>query len=138
MRAPPRLRALFRVQAAGFWAFFVDRAAARVGVQKTAVAAGTAGHGEDVVFGVVVVNQLGFEQALCDQFVVHVVHLKLIDQLKAHQVAQLHFQRHGAAVGAAGFAHAGFVFAPGFEAVNVHDAYGGFHGVCAHQGLVGS
>ena len=72
--------ALFGVQATGFGALVIHGAQAGLRMQKMAVTTCAARHGEDVVLGVVVVDQLGFEQALGDQFVVYIVYLKGVDE----------------------------------------------------------
>ena len=130
----PRFRAFFRVQAAGFRPFVVDRAQTGFRVEKIAIPAGSARHGENIVLGVVVVDQLGFEQALGNQLGLDVLHLERVHQLQAHQISQLHLQRHGAAVGRASLAQTGAVLGPGFQSVDIDHADGGFHGVGAKGG----
>ena len=125
--APAGFGAFFGVQAAGFRALGIHRAAARLGIQKVAVTTGTACHGEDVVLGVVVVDEAGLEQAFGNLLGVDVLSLKRVYQLQPYQICHLHFQRHGAAVGTTGVAHARFVFAPCFETVDVYDTNGSLH-----------
>ena len=51
-----------------------------------------------------------------------------LKRLERDGLGQLHFQRHGAAVGGAAGAQAGAVAAPGFNTVNVNNLDGGAHG----------
>jgi hypothetical protein len=115
------------MQSAGLRALFIDRATARVLVQKIAVSACPAGHGEDLVLGVEVVDQAHLQQPLGDQLGLDVFDLERVHQLQAHQIRQAYLQRHGAAIGRAAVTHAGLVLAPGFQAVDVNNADGGFH-----------
>lgn len=117
------------MQAAGLGPLLVDRAATCLRIEEVAVPAGAPRHREDVVLGVVVVDQPHLHQPLGDELGLHVVHLERVHQPQPHQVGQLHLQRHGAAVGRAAVAQSGLVLAPGVEAVHVDDADGGFHGV---------
>ena len=55
-----------------------------------------------------------------------VLGLKGVDQVQANQVSHFDFDRHGAAVGCAGVAHARLVARPTFDAIYVDDADGGF------------
>ncbi len=52
---------------------------------------------------------------------------KSVDQIQQYQIGHLDFQRHGAAIGRAGIAHARFVTGPGFGAINVNYADWRFH-----------
>ncbi|MPM43603.1 hypothetical protein SDC9_90280 [bioreactor metagenome] len=75
-----------------------------------------------------VVDHAHLQQPLGDLLGLHVLGLEGIHHAQAHQVGQFHFQRHGAAVGRAGVAHAGAIALPGFQTVYVYDADGRFHG----------
>jgi hypothetical protein len=74
-----------------------------------------------------VVNQPRLEQPLGNVPQLFMLGLERVYQLKPHQVGQLHFQRHRAAVGRAGVAQACAVAGPGVEAVYVDDGDGGAH-----------
>jgi hypothetical protein len=109
------------MQTAGVGPFFVHRAAAGFGVQKLAVATGSARQAEDAVFEIEVIDQAGFGQALGNLFGVFVLGLKRVHQFQAHQIDQLDLHRHGAAIGRTGVTKAVFVTGPSFATVNVNN-----------------
>ena len=74
------------------------------------------------------VNQARFAQAFGNLFGFFVFCLKCVDQLQANQIGQFDFDRHGAAVGDAGLAHAHSVARPSFEPVHIGVANGEFDG----------
>ncbi len=49
---------------------------------------------------------------------------KSVDQIQRYQFGQLDVQRHGAAIGRAGIAHAPFVTGPTLDAIDIDDANG--------------
>lgn len=119
---------LLRMQTAGFGAFFIHGAASCFDIEKIAIPAGAASHGEDVVLRVVMVNQPHLEQALGNHPGFYVFHLKGVYQFQSNEVRQLHFQWHGAAIGSAAFAQTAFVLAPSLKPVHINNTDRGFHG----------
>lgn len=73
-------------------------------------------------------NEPRFAEAFGNLLGLFVFGFKGIDQIQQDQICQLDFQRHGAAIGRTGIAHARFVARPGVGTVDVNDADGGFHG----------
>ena len=72
------------------------------------------------------INEALLAKALGNLLGLLVLGLKGVDQVQANQVSHFDFDRHGAAVGCAGVAHARLVARPTFDAVYVDDADGGF------------
>jgi len=110
------------MQAAGVGPLLVHRASACLGVQEMTVTIRTARQGEDAVFEIEVLDEARLAKPLRDLLGLLVLGLKRIDQLQAHKVWQLHFHRHGAAVGRAGVAQTIPVARPGLQAIDIHKA----------------
>jgi len=73
-----------------------------------------------------VINEALLAEALGNLLGLFMLSFKGVDQVQANQVCHFDLDRHGAAIGCAGVAHAGFVARPTFDAVYVDDADGGF------------
>ena len=112
------------MQAAGVRTLVVDRAAARLGIEKLAVATGAARQAEDAVLEVEMVNLARFGQALGDLLGVFVLGFKRVHHAQSHQIGHLDLDRHGAAIGGTAVAQPGFVTGPGFATVNVDNGNG--------------
>jgi len=91
------------------------------------VAAASAGKRKDAVFKIEVINEALLAEALGNLLGLFMFGFKGVDQVQANQVYHFDLDRHGAAIGCAGVAHAGFVARPTFDAVYVDDASGLFH-----------
>jgi hypothetical protein len=74
-----------------------------------------------------VINEALLAEAFGNLLGFFMLSFKGVYQLKANEVDHFDLDRHGAAIGCAGVAHAGFVARPTFDAVYVDDADGGFH-----------
>jgi hypothetical protein len=92
-----------------------------------AVTTASAGEGIDAFFEIKVFNQPGLAQALGNLLGLFVFGLKRVDQIQANEVGHFDLNRHGATVGCAGVAHAGFVARPAVCAVDVNNTDGRFH-----------
>jgi hypothetical protein len=77
-------------------------------------------------------NQPSLAQALGNLLGLVVLGFKGVDQIQQNQIGYFDFKGHGAAIGGAGIAHAGFVAGPGVGAVDVNNADGRFHGAIIH------
>lgn len=109
------------MQSAGVGPFFIHGAAACFGVQVVAITAGASGQGEDAVFKIEAFDQPRLLQAFANLLGLFVFGLKWIDQAKAHQIGQLYFDRHGAAVGRTSAAQAAAVAGPSVGVVHIDD-----------------
>jgi hypothetical protein len=94
------------------------------GIQELTITTAASGQGEDAVFKVEVIDQTCFAEALGDLLGLFVLGFKRVNQIQANQVGHLDFNGHGATVGGATVAHAGFVTCPTFDAINVNNAGG--------------
>ena len=72
------------------------------------------------------INEPLFAKPLGNLFGLFMLGFKGVDQVQANEVGHFDLDRHGAAVGCAGVAHARLVARPTFDAVYVDDADGGF------------
>ena len=72
------------------------------------------------------INEALLAEALGNLLGLFMLSFKGVDQVQANQVCHFDLDRHGAAIGCAGVAHAGFVARPTFDSVYVDDADGGF------------
>lgn len=124
-----RPRPHLRVRAADVGPLPVHRAAARLGIEKVAIAAGPARDGEDLALEVEVVDQPGFLQPLGNLLGRLMLDLERINQSQPDEVRQPDLQWHGAAVGHARVAQAGPITRPCLDAVNVDDVDRGSHGI---------
>ena len=109
---------------AGAGPVFIHSAVAADSVQKQTVATASLRQGEDAIFKIEVLNGAGLAQSFGNGFGLFVFGFKGVHQVQSNQVGQLHFYRHGAAVGRAGIAHAGLVAGPRIGAVDVDNADG--------------
>jgi hypothetical protein len=116
------------VQSAGIGPLVVHGAAARLGIEKLAVATGATRQAEDAVLEVEVLDQTRFGQSFGNLLGVFVLGLKRIYQFQPHQIGHLDLDRHGAAIGRAGFAQTVFVTGPSFATVYINNGNRRSHG----------
>jgi hypothetical protein len=119
------------MQSAGVGPFFIDRAAAGSGIQASTVTAGASSQREDVVLEIEVIDQPSLAQALGNGFGLIVFGLKRIYPFQPHQVGQLDFDRHGAAIGRAAVTQTRTVTRPGLGAIHIHNGQWRSHGAQA-------
>ena len=72
------------------------------------------------------INETLLAEALGNLLGLFMLSFKGVDQVQSNEIGHFDLDRHGAAVGCARVAHAGFVARPTFDAVYVDDADGGF------------
>lgn len=113
--------------AAGVRAFFVNRAAARLGVEINAVVIGAPGQGENTVLEIEMRDLAGFDQALGD-LLGRLTRFEFIHQTDPHQITHPHFNRHGAAGSLAFVTQAGAIFQPASQPVEVGEMNQRFSG----------
>lgn len=82
--------------AASIGAFFVDRAAAGLRIQITAIVIGAPCQREDAVLEIKMLNDAGFHQAFGD-LLGRFSRFEFVYLAHPHQIGQFHFHRHGAA-----------------------------------------
>ena len=72
------------------------------------------------------INEPLLAKALGNLLGLFMLSFKGVDQVQSNEVGHFDLDRHGAAIGCAGVAHARLVARPTFDAVYVDDADGGF------------
>ena len=72
------------------------------------------------------VNETLLAEALGNLLGLFMLSFKGVDQVQSNEIGHFDLDRHGAAIGCAGVAHARLVARPTFDAVYVDDADGGF------------
>ncbi len=72
------------------------------------------------------VNETLLAEALGNLLWLFMLSFKGVDQVQSNEIGHFDLDRHGAAIGCAGVAHARLVARPTFDAVYVDDADGGF------------
>ena len=82
------------------------------------------------------IDEPRFAQSLGNLFGIFALSFKGIDPPQLNEVGHFDLDRHGAAVGGTGVAHARFVTRPGVSAVDVYDAYRRSHASILSTALV--
>jgi hypothetical protein len=100
----------------------VHRTPAGVGTKELAVAIGTASQGENAVPEIEMLNEAQLAKAFGDLLGFLMLGFKGVHQLQTHQIGQLDFYRHGAAVRSTVVAQPIAVTRPGFQTIHIHKA----------------